>query len=149
MPPNCRRRRFSRSASGSCRQGGSEKTLTLAKYAADPAEGRRLSASLAFSVVTPSKQSRLVQQPLLGLDDGPVSGQPTDAVNIAAHTTLWVALQGSELDGATPDTERLVTRIYNDFDDLFEVMLVTQRPQIVADLRASGLRLLAHLQKQR
>ena len=39
--------------------------------------------------------------------------------------------------------------MYNDFDDLFEVMLVTQRPQIVADLRASGLRLLAHLQKQR
>ena len=148
MPPKCRRRRFSRSASGSCRQGGSEKTLTLAKYAADPAEGRRLSASLAFSVVTPSAQSRLVQQLLLGLDDGPVSGQPTDAVNIAA-STLWVALQGSELDGATPDTERLVTRIYNDFDDLFEVMLVTQRPQIVADLRASGLRLLAHLQKQR
>ena len=98
--------------------------------------------------MTPSEQSRLVQQLLLGLDDGPVSGQPTDAVNIAA-STLWVALQGGELDGATPDTERLVTRMYNDFDDVFEVMLVTQRPQIVADLRASGLRLLAHLQKQR
>ena len=99
--------------------------------------------------MTPEEQLDRVNQLLAGLD-GPLgdyrspSWEPAEGINLAS-TTLWVALGDGELEGATATTERLVTEVYNRFDDLYAVSLAAGRPEIYAELRKAALHLRQHL----
>lgn len=96
----------------------------------------------------PQEQLALVEQLLRGLDEPPGDHQepgwePPATVNEAA-STLWLGLQ----DESDQQTQKLVTRVYAAFDDLWDGSLATQRPKMYEDLRQAATALRAHLQQR-